>query len=134
MEFDRGYFCQNCEYFLNKQKHQIHKKKFGQDRYLSTRVPFANKKVREIFYSLVNGKYETTQDMNNKLQLVKGKTKLKFYQNICKYYDEMNYRGQSNIFQFEGHPFSKNAEGISKIYHEVLKLMKFLQTKTSKNI
>ena len=26
-------------------------------------------------------------------------------------------------------PFSKNAEGISKLYHEVLLLMKFLQTK-----
>ena len=26
-------------------------------------------------------------------------------------------------------PFSKNAKGISKIYHEVLLLMKFLQTK-----
>ena len=26
-------------------------------------------------------------------------------------------------------PFAKNAQGISKIYHEVLKLMKFLQTK-----
>ena len=26
-------------------------------------------------------------------------------------------------------PFAKNAQGISKIYHEVLMLMKFLQTK-----
>ena len=26
-------------------------------------------------------------------------------------------------------PFAKNAQGISKIYHEVLLLMKFLQTK-----
>ena len=26
-------------------------------------------------------------------------------------------------------PFSRNAQGISKIYHEVLFLMKFLQTK-----
>ena len=32
-------------------------------------------------------------------------------------------------FQTQQDPFSKNAEGISKIYHEVLKLMKFLQTK-----
>ena len=22
-EFDKGYFCQNCEYIVNKQKHQI---------------------------------------------------------------------------------------------------------------
>ena len=32
-------------------------------------------------------------------------------------------------FKFDEDPFAKNAQGISKIYHEVLKLMKFLQTK-----
>ena len=31
-------------------------------------------------------------------------------------------------FQSEQDPSSKNAEGISKIYHEVFSLMKFLQT------
>ena len=33
-------------------------------------------------------------------------------------------------FQTQEDPFSKNAQGISKIYHEVLLLMKFLQTKS----
>ena len=32
-------------------------------------------------------------------------------------------------FQTQQDPFSRNAQGISKIYHEVLLLMKFLQTK-----
>ena len=32
-------------------------------------------------------------------------------------------------FQSQHGPFSKNAQGISKIYHEVLLLMKILQTK-----
>ena len=32
-------------------------------------------------------------------------------------------------FQTQQDPFAKNAQGISKIYHEVLLLMKFLQTK-----
>ena len=31
--------------------------------------------------------------------------------------------------KFDEDPFSKNAPGINKIYHEVLMLMKFLQTK-----
>ena len=31
-------------------------------------------------------------------------------------------------FKFEGNPFSKNTESNSKTYHEVLLLMKFLQT------
>ena len=31
--------------------------------------------------------------------------------------------------RFDEDPFARNAQGVSKIYHEVLKLMKFLQTK-----
>ena len=31
-------------------------------------------------------------------------------------------------FQTQEDPFSKNGQGFSKIYHEVLLLMKFLQT------
>ena len=36
----------------------------------------------------------------------------------------MDYKSRSNAFQFEEH-FSKNAESIGKIYHEVLLLLKF---------
>ena len=43
----------------------------------------------------------------------------------------MNIRRQSGTFQFEEDPCSKNVQGIGKIYHEVLLLMKFLQTKPS---
>ena len=65
--------------------------------------------------------------MNNKLQELKGKTNLKFYKNISNYYTEMkNKNFQTN----NQDPFAKNAQGISKIYHEVLLLMKFLQTKS----
>ena len=75
---------------------------------------------------MVNTKYNSTEDIINKLQEIKGKTKLKFYKNISNYYVEMknkNYQTQDQD------PFSKNTQGISKIYHEVLLLMKFLQTK-----
>ena len=27
LEFDKGYYCQKCEYIINKQKHQIDKKR-----------------------------------------------------------------------------------------------------------
>ena len=63
--------------------------------------------------------------MIDKLQQIKGKTKLKFYKNISNYYIEM----KTINFQTQEDPFSRNAQGISKIYHEVLLLMKFLQTK-----
>ena len=60
--------------------------------------------------------------MINKLQEFEVETKLKFYRIIMNYYDNINNR-------FDEDPFAKNAHGISKSYHEVLMLLKFLQTK-----
>ena len=125
LEFDKGWFCQNCEYTINKQKHHIEKKVRRQDHYFSTRLLYANKKIREIWMNMVSTSYDSTKEMIKKLQEVKGKTRLKFYQNIINYYDEMNIRN----FKVEENPFSKNARGVIKIYHEVSLLMKFLQTK-----
>ena len=126
LEFDKGYYCTNCEYIINKQKHQIDKKVCRQDHDFSTRLNYANKKIREIWMNMVNTDYNSTEDMINKLQELKCKTKLKFYKNISNYYTEMkNKNFQTN----NQDPFAKNAQGNSKIYHEVLLLMKFLQTK-----
>ena len=63
--------------------------------------------------------------MINKLQSLKGKTKIKFYKNINNYYKEMKNKN----FQTQEDPFAKNAQSISKIYHEVLLFMKLLETK-----
>ena len=78
---------------------------------------------------MANTNYDTTHDVIFILQQVKGKTKLKLYQTISEYYDEMKYRRKSRTFQFEEDVFSKNAEVFSKNYHEVLLLLNFLQTK-----
>ena len=75
--------------------------------------------------NMVNTTYNSTEDMINKIQEVKRKTKLKIYKNISNYYNEMNNKN----FQTQEDPFSRNAQGNSKIYHEVLLLMNFLQTK-----
>ena len=75
---------------------------------------------------MVNTTNNSSEDMINKLQELKGKTKLKFYKNISNYYTEMKNK---NFQTHHEDPFSRNAQGISKIYHEVLLLMKFLQTK-----
>ena len=75
---------------------------------------------------MVNANYISTKDMISKLQELKGKTKVKFYKNIKKCYVEMKNR---NFQTQDQDPFAKNAQGISKIYHEVLLLMKNLQTK-----
>ena len=79
LEFDKSYYCKNCEYKINKQKHQIDKKVLWQERDFSTRLNYANKKIREIWMDFVNFKYSSLEDMINKLQELNGKTKLKFY-------------------------------------------------------
>ena len=125
LEFDKGYYFTNCEYIINKQKHQIDKNILIQDRDFSARLNYANKKIREIYINMVNTTYNSTEDMINKLQEFCGKTKLKSFKNISNYFPEMRNKN----FQTQQDPFSKNAQGMSKIYHEVLLLMKFLQTK-----
>ena len=40
LEIDEGYYCQNCEYIINKQKHQVDKKVLRQDRCFSTRINY----------------------------------------------------------------------------------------------
>ena len=89
LEFDKGYYCTNCEYIINKQRHQIDKRILRQSHDFSTRLNYANKKIREICINMVNTNYNSSEDMIKKLQSLKGKTKLKFYKNISNYYTEM---------------------------------------------
>ena len=126
IEFDKGYYCTNCEYIINKQEHEIDKNVRRKERDFSTRLNYANKKIRDIWMNMVNTNSNTTEDMIKKLQELKGKTKLKFYENISNYYIEMkNKNFQTNNQDL----FSRNSHGISKTYHEILLLMKFLMTK-----
>ena len=67
---------------------------------------------------MVKTTYISTEDMINKLQNLKGKTKLKLYKKRSNCYDEMNIRRRSASFQFEEDPSSKNVQGIGKNYHE----------------
>ena len=93
-----------------------------QERDFSTRLIYSNKKIKEIWMNMVNTTYNSTEDMNIKLQELKGKTKLKFYKNFSDYHDNMNIRMDQDLF-------AENAQGISKIYLVVLLLMKFLRNK-----
>ena len=122
MKFDKGYYCKNCAYLINKQKHQNDKKVLGQDHLFSTRLPYANKKIRDIWMKMVFFNYNSTEDLIKKFQQFEGKTKIKFYRNKSNCYDKMNIRFDEDLF-------AKNVQGISKIYHEVLLLIKLLQTK-----
>ena len=123
LEFDKGFYCTYCEYIINKQTHQIDEKIRRQDHDFSNRLYYAKTKIRDIYISIANSPEDNVID---KLQLIKGRSKLKFYKNISDYYKEMkNKNFQSNNID----PFSKNAKGVGKIYHEVLLLMEYLQTK-----
>ena len=77
--------------------------------------------IREVWMNMVNTTYISTEDIFDKLQQLRGKAKLKFYKKISNYYDNLKNK-------FDEDPFAKNAQSVSKIYHEVLKLMKFLHT------
>ena len=75
--------------------------------------------------NMVNTTYNSKNNMNKKLQSLKGKTKLNFSKIISNYYNELKHKN----FQSQDDAFAKNAQGISKIYHEVILLRKLLQTK-----
>ena len=65
LEIHKGYYCQNCEYNINKQKHQIDKKVLRQDHSFSTRFNYANKKISGIGMNIINTTYISTEDMIN---------------------------------------------------------------------
>ena len=72
---------------------------------------------------MANTEYNLTEDGITKLQQLKGKTKSEYSTNISNFYINMNIRMVEDTF-------SKNAQGIGKIYHEKILLMKFSQTKS----
>ena len=78
---------------------------------------------------MFNTSYNSSEDMINKIQSLKGKTKLKFYQNISNFYDEMTYARRSGTFQFQKDVSTEGAQGISKKDHKVIVLVNFFQTK-----
>ena len=92
LELDKGYYCRNCDYIINKQKHQIDTKVRRQDHHFSTRLNYAKKKIRKNWMNMVNTTYNSTKNKIDKLQQLKGEIKLKFYKNISKYYDNMEIR------------------------------------------
>ena len=77
----------------------------------------------------MNWKFKTQNDMNFKLQIVKGKTRLKIHQIITDYYDQTNYMRQSNSFKFGESRFGKVAQSIVSIMHESLFLIRLSQRK-----
>ena len=69
--------------------------------------PVLIKKIKELYYFMMNEK--TKEGVINKLQLLKGKTKLNFNRIINTYLYEMNYFRQGGIFHFQKVGSSKNA-------------------------
>ena len=56
LEFNKGYYCKNCEYIINKQKHQSNKGVLRLDRDFSNRKNYASKTIREIWMKMVKTK------------------------------------------------------------------------------
>ena len=92
-------------------------------------MPYAKKKIRKKYYSMVDTKYNSTEDVHKKLQQLKGNIKLKIWRNISKYYDEMRLRKQNGNIQFEEDLFVVKDGSKNENCQEMLLLMIFLQTK-----
>ena len=63
IDINKCYYCRNCEFIMNNQKHQIDKKVLRQSHDFSTRLPYSSKKIGEIWMNTVNTEYISTQDM-----------------------------------------------------------------------
>ena len=72
------------------------KKVLRKARDFSTRMQYANKRIREIWMKMINATYNTVKDMINKLQSLKGKTKLNLFKSISNFYDEFKTQKFSN--------------------------------------
>ena len=70
--------------------------------------------------NIVKATYITKKDMIVKSQQLKVKLKIIFYEYLSNYYDGINIWN----FEFDEDTFSKNAQGIKKIYYKVFMLMK----------
>ena len=99
-EFDKGYYCRNCEYIIFKQNHQVEKKFLRQDQIFSTRLYYAKKNIREIWMNMIKTICKSTEDMIKKLQEVKNKTKWNFYKNIGYHYHEMKHKVSNSTRSF----------------------------------
>ena len=99
----------------------------GQGKTFSTRLSQASEKNREIFFSIVNMKYETSFERIRKIQSLNSKTRLISCKIVSTFYDDVSYRGQGNFFMIEEDFFSNIAQSIASIVHEALLLKNFLQ-------
>ena len=77
MSLIKDIFVENVNLLNKKQEHQVGRKVIRQDNCFSTRLTYACKKRRQLFYSIVIIKFETTEDMIKKLHIVKSQSKLK---------------------------------------------------------
>ena len=63
------------------------KKVVRQRKNFRTRLLYANKKIREVHFAMMNTKHKTNEEVVKKLQFSKGKTKLSYPQNLTECYD-----------------------------------------------
>ena len=69
--------------------------------FFSTRLPYADKRIREIWMNMINTNNNTTEDIVDKLQGLKGKSKFKFYKSLSNYFDEMNNKNRVVLFNLK---------------------------------
>ena len=93
-------------------------KKYEDNNNFSQRLPYANRKIEERFYSMMNIMYKSIEEVNDEFQKLKLRTKLKFYQDFSIYYGELCYLRQNGEFYSERYTFNEDAKGMARIMHE----------------
>ena len=87
-------------------------------------LPYANRIVKHKNFSLMNTKNGTREQMDVKLQSLKGKAKLKFHDVFSNYYDETNFLPRSGNISFEEDSHSKIAQDMARTIYEALVFLK----------
>ena len=83
IEFHKEFYSQNYE-LISFWKNQIQKYLDKLTKF-STRLPYAIRKIREIYFAMMNTEFRTIEDMIIELQNLEGKTKVRFHQNLSDY-------------------------------------------------
>ena len=110
------------------------KKVFLRNENFSTPPLYAIEKTRERLFPILKLNFETISDMINKMQSIKDKTELKYWQKICDCFDQVKDITQSGHFQFGEDPFSKNVQSLAFLLNEALLLINCLQVKPQERI
>ena len=127
IEYPSHYQCEACDVFIQKSKPEINKKDLRKESFFGIRLPYADKKLKEIYYKLFQKNYTSYKDILIDFKNL-GK-KLTLRKNYNEYYKEMQLLRSKNIFPFEDRFAKTEKRKLMIVLLEALMLIRYFQTK-----